>query len=120
VGATAADRGPQTPSVAAPALVEQAWQSVVEPPPQALLQQTPSTQKLLTHCEPIEHGAPLGSPALEKLSAIATSAAESPDVASPIKSSSASARVAAVIRLAAWTPNIMSAPWLFAANVTAL
>lgn len=29
--------------------VEQLWQSVVSPPPQALLQQVPSTQKLLVH-----------------------------------------------------------------------
>ena len=40
--------GPQSPLVAAPAATEQAWQSLA-PPPQAELQQTPSTQKPLSH-----------------------------------------------------------------------
>jgi hypothetical protein len=45
--------GPQSPLVAAPAATEQAWQSLA-PPPQAELQQTPSTQK------------PEGHPALDE------------------------------------------------------
>ena len=41
--------GPQVPFTAAPAATEQAWQSDV-PPPQAVLQHTPSTQKPVPHC----------------------------------------------------------------------
>jgi len=47
--AEAAARGPQVPLVDAPADALQAWQSEVLPLPQAVLQQTPSTQKPLVH-----------------------------------------------------------------------
>ena len=39
-----AEAVPQVPSTAAPAVLLQAWQSAVTPPPHALLQQTPSAQ----------------------------------------------------------------------------
>ncbi len=45
----AAAATPQVPFTAAPAVVLQAWQSVVTPPPQAVLQHTPSAQKPLAH-----------------------------------------------------------------------
>ncbi len=45
---------------AAPATL-QAWQSPVEPPPHALLQQTPSTQKPLWHSFAPEQASPLSS-----------------------------------------------------------
>ena len=38
---------PQVPFAAAPAALLHAWQSLVTPPPQALLQQYPSTQNPL-------------------------------------------------------------------------
>jgi hypothetical protein len=50
--------GPQSPFVAAPAAVEQAWQSLV-PPEQGPLQQTPSTQLPLAQLLGAEQPAPL-------------------------------------------------------------
>lgn len=52
--------GPHVPFAAAPAATLQATQSEVEPPPQALSQQNPSTQKPLAHCAP-EVQEPLGA-----------------------------------------------------------
>lgn len=49
---------PQVPFVAAPELALQAWQSVVSPPPHAVLQQYPSTQKLLRHSAEAAHNCP--------------------------------------------------------------
>ena len=47
--------GPHTPSWAAPATMLHATQSTVLPPPQALSQQTPSTQNFDGHCAAVEH-----------------------------------------------------------------
>ena len=49
---------PQVPSLAAPAATLHAWQSLVTPPPQAVSQHTPSTQKPLPHCVPLVHDCP--------------------------------------------------------------
>jgi hypothetical protein len=46
-----AETKPHVPFTAAPAATLHAWQSVVTPPPQALSQQTPSTQYPLTHSD---------------------------------------------------------------------
>ena len=48
--------GEHAPSI--PATLH-AWQSVLTPSPQPLLQQTPSTQKSLTHSLPALHPVPL-------------------------------------------------------------
>jgi len=48
-------RGEHVPSATLPAAVLHATQSLVEPPPQALSQQTPSTQKPVAHCAALEH-----------------------------------------------------------------
>ena len=50
-------RLPQVPLADAPAAMLQAWQSLV-PPPQAVLQQTPSTQNPDPHCEFIVQAVP--------------------------------------------------------------
>ena len=39
--------------------MEQAWQSPEAPPPQAEVQQTPSTQNPLPQVEPLPHAAPI-------------------------------------------------------------
>ncbi len=44
--------GPQRPSMAAPSATLQAWQSAGSPPPHAVSQQKPSTQKPLSHSKP--------------------------------------------------------------------
>jgi hypothetical protein len=54
-----ATTNPHVPFTAAPAATLHAWQSVVTPPPQALSQQTPSTQYPLTHSEAKMQFAPL-------------------------------------------------------------
>jgi hypothetical protein len=48
-------RGPQVPSLVAPAATEQAWQSFGSPPPHALAQQTRSTQSPEAHSVPVVH-----------------------------------------------------------------
>ena len=53
------DRLLQVPFWAAPAAVLQAWQSEVSPPPQAVLQQTPSTQLPEEHWLAAEQEVPL-------------------------------------------------------------
>ena len=50
---------PQVPLTAAPAAIEQAWQSLVLLPPQALLQHTPSTQKPVPHWPVVVHFLPV-------------------------------------------------------------
>src|SRR5690606_32431492 len=54
-------RGAQVPSTAAPAATVQAWQSVVLPPPHAVLQHTPSTQKPLWQSLAPVHAAPFAN-----------------------------------------------------------
>lgn len=52
---------PQVPLLAAPFAALQAWQSVSLLPPQALVQQTPSAQKVLAHSPPVVQGTPRGA-----------------------------------------------------------
>jgi hypothetical protein len=49
IAATFATSGVHMPSCVPPAARAQAWQSFRVPPPQAVAQQTPSTQKPLSH-----------------------------------------------------------------------
>ena len=50
--------GAQVPSLEAPAATEHAWQSPVAPPPHAVAQHTPSTQKPLPHCAALVQSEP--------------------------------------------------------------
>ena len=52
------DAGPQVPLCAAPAAVLHACQSVTSPPPQSVLQQTPSTQMPVGHSLAFWHASP--------------------------------------------------------------
>src|SRR6185369_7831610 len=55
-------RGPQVPSTAPPVAMEQAWQSAPSPP-QAVSQQTPSTQKLDVQSPAAVHAVPFAASA---------------------------------------------------------
>jgi hypothetical protein len=56
-----AGRIAQAPSTDAPVATLQAWQSVGSPPPQAVLQQTPSEQKPLWHSKLVAQLEPAAS-----------------------------------------------------------
>jgi hypothetical protein len=62
-------KSPHVPFTAAPLATLHAWQSVVTPPPHAVLQQTPSTQKPLGHSLGLVHGSPLPGPASNRYAA---------------------------------------------------
>src|SRR5262245_44326325 len=56
------DSAAQVPFAPAPAAALHAWQSPATLPPQAVSQQTPSTQKVLAQLAPVVPAVPFGSP----------------------------------------------------------
>jgi hypothetical protein len=70
-----ADTGPQVPSTAAPAATLQAMQSFLAPPPQAVSQQTPSTQEPERQSAPTAQAAPSATGRASKMRALGPSVA---------------------------------------------
>ena len=73
---------PQVPAAPPVSAAEHAWQSVVEPPPHVVLQQTPSTQLPLVQVEPAVQAVPFAAPVAQSLSSI--SQTPSPSLSMPI------------------------------------